>query len=112
MAFEQQQRKAARLLAGIEDGTLNSTELRALAEEADPALLCLMVRWLRKRYADHVNADTVIGRLVELGNHRAIAARLKEGQTDPVVEWFEDAYAYRDVSAQQLIELVVDKLES
>lgn len=91
---------------------MNNTELFALVEDADPALLYLIFRWLRKHYVDHVNADTVIGRLVELGNRGSIPAKMKEGQADPVVEWFEDAYSYRDLSAKDFIELVVEKLES
>ena len=112
MAYEQQKRAALRILEGIEEGAMGSADLAALVEDADPALLYLIFRWLRKRYADHVNADTVVGRLVELGNHAGIPAKMKEGQADPVVEWFEDAYSYRDLSSEAFIELIVDKLES
>ncbi len=112
MAYEQQQRAALRILEGIEEGSMSSADMVALVEKADPALLYLIFRWLRKRYADHVNADTVIGRLVELGNRGTIAAKMKEGQEDPVVEWFEDAYSYRELGAKEFIELIVEKLES
>jgi hypothetical protein len=112
MAYEQQQRAALHILEGIEDGTLRGAELHAKVEGADPALLYLIFRWLRKRYADHPNSDTVVGRLVELGNRAAVAEKMKEGQSDPVVEWFEDAYSYREVDAKQFIALIVEKLES
>jgi hypothetical protein len=112
MAYEQQQREALRILEGIENGTTSPRDLAELVDDADPALLYLIFRWLRKRYVDHANSDTVIGKLVELGNRGSIAAKMKEGQADPVVAWFEDAYSYRDLDAKAFIELIVEKLES
>lgn len=112
MAYEQQQREALRILEGIENGTTSARDLAELVDDADPALLYLIFRWLRKRYADHPNSDTVIGKLVELGNRPSIAAKMKEGQADSVVAWFEDAYSYRDLDAKAFIELIVEKLES
>ncbi len=112
MAFEQQQREALRILEGIEEGTLSATDSASLVEAADPALIYLIFTWLRKRYADHPNSDAVIGRVVEISNRGAVAAMMKEGKDDPVVEWFEDAYSYKKVEKAEFIELVVDKLES
>jgi hypothetical protein len=112
MAFEQQQRAALRILEGLEEGTMNATDSAALVEDADPALVYLIFTWLRKRYADHPNSDAVIGRLVAISNRPAVAKQMKEGQQDPVVEWFEDSYSYRDLGSKEFIELVVDKLES
>ncbi len=112
MAYEQEQRAALRILEGIENASVNTTTLNDLVDDADPALLYLIFRWLRKRYADHPNSDTVIGKLVELGNRGPVASKMKEGQADPVVTWFEDAYSYRDLDAAAFIALVVEKLES
>lgn len=112
MAFEQQQRAALRILEGLEEGTMNATDSAALVEDADPALVYLIFTWLRKRYADHPNSDAVIGRLVAISNRPSVAKQMKEGQEDPVVEWFEDSYSYRDLGSKEFIELVVDKLES
>jgi hypothetical protein len=42
----------------------------------------------------------------------AVAKKLKEGQADSVVEWFEDAYSYREFDAKAFVALIVDKLES
>jgi hypothetical protein len=35
----------------------------------------------------------------------------QNGKDDPLVEWFEDAYGYRDFRAAEFIDLVVEKLE-
>ncbi|HET7500493.1 MAG TPA: hypothetical protein VFK02_05800 [Kofleriaceae bacterium] len=90
---------------------MSAGELFALADDADPALLYLIVTWMRKRYADHDNADAVIGRLVALSGRGSIASKMKEGQADPVVRWFEDSYSYRKLEAPEFIELIVEKLE-
>jgi hypothetical protein len=111
MALEQEQRAALRILEGIEEGTMSTTESYALVEDADPALIYLIFTWLRKRYADHPNADAVIGRLVEVSARPKVAKLMKEGQTDVVVEWFEDAYSYRKLEKEQFIELIIEKLE-
>jgi hypothetical protein len=111
MAFEQEQRAALRILEGIEEGTMSASESLALVEDADPALVYLIVTWLRKRYADHPNADAVIGRLVAISDRPAVTKKMKEGEEDPVVEWFEDSYKYKDVAKNEFIELIVEKLE-
>jgi len=111
MALEQEQRAALHLIESIEGGTLSSTELFGLVEDADPALLYLIVTWLRKHYIDHVNADTIGARLVELSSRPAVAAKMKEGQQDAVVEWFEENYSYRKLDAQKFVELIIEKLE-
>ncbi len=111
MALEQEQRAALRILEGIEEGALSATDLFSLVEDADPALIYLIFTWLRKRYSDHVNADAVIGRLVELSSRGSIAAKMKEGQADAVVQWFEESYSYRKLEAAEFIELIIEKLE-
>jgi hypothetical protein len=111
MAFEQEQRAALRILEGIEEGTMSAEESYSLVEEADPALIYLIFTWIRKRYADHPNADAVVGRLVAISDRPKIAKKMREGLTDPVVEWFEDAYSYRDLGSKEFIEMIVEKLE-
>lgn len=88
--------------------TVDSLEL---VEAADPALVYLIFTWLRKRYADHANSDAVIGRLVAVSSRGSVAKKMKEGQADPVVQWFEDGYSYRELGAKEFIELIIDKLE-
>jgi hypothetical protein len=111
MALEQEQRAALRILEGIEEGTMNATDSLTLVEEADPALVYLIFTWLRKRYADHPNADAVIGRVVEISGRGSVAKMMKEGQADIVVQWFEESYSYRTLEKNEFIELIIEKLE-
>jgi hypothetical protein len=111
MAFEQEQRAALRILEGIEDGTMSATDTLALVEEADPALVYLIFTWLRKRYADHPNSDAVIGRVVAISSRGSTAKIMKQGQADPVVQWFEESHSYRTLDKEPFIELIIEKLE-
>ncbi len=111
MAFEQEQRAALRIVEGIENGTMSANESYGLVEDADPALVYLLFTWLRKRYADHANADAVIGRLVEVSNRPAVAKLMKEGQQDPVVEWFEEGYSYKNYDSKEFVAMIIEKLE-
>ena len=38
-------------------------------------------------------------------------AKMKEGQADVVVQWFEDSYSYRYLGSKAFIELIIEKLE-
>lgn len=111
MSLEHHQREALRILEGIEEGTMSTADSFALVEDADPALIYLLFTWLRKRYSDHANSDAVIGRLVEISSRGSVAKKMKEGQADPVVEWFEDSYSYRTLEAKEFVELIIEKLE-
>ncbi|HUH01646.1 MAG TPA: hypothetical protein VML75_06600, partial [Kofleriaceae bacterium] len=105
------QREALHLLQGIENGTLSSFEAGHLLDEADPALVYFIVTWLRSRYgADHPAAEGVIGRLVALTSG-SVKAKMREGKADPVVTWFEEEHSYRDLAANDFVELIVEKLE-
>lgn len=111
MAFAREQREALHLLEGIENGTLSTSEAGHLIDEADPALVYLIVTWLRSRYgADHPAAEGVIGRLVELTGG-SVKDKMREGKADPVVTWFEEEHSYRDLAANDFVELIVEKLE-
>ncbi|MDD9934793.1 MAG: hypothetical protein OXT09_14385 [Myxococcales bacterium] len=114
MAFDQEKRQAMHLLQGVENGTLRISEAARLVEEADPALVYLLLTWLRSHYGgDHPAAAGVLGRLVELNSaHGSVRARMREGKADPVVAWFEEEHGYRDFGAADFVDLVVDKLES
>ncbi len=111
MSFELEQRAALRILTGIEDSSMSVADSFALVEDADPALIYLIFTYLRKRYADHVNADVVIGRLGEISARGTVAAKMKEGQADPVSQWFEESHSYRELETNDFIELIVEKLE-
>ena len=80
--------------------------------DADPALVHLIFRWLRKRYRDHPAAEGVLGRLSALcSSHRDITRHAKGGEDDPVVGWFEGTHRYKDLESSEFIDLVVEKLE-
>ncbi len=113
MEFAQEQREALHLLEGIENGTLDAAAAGHLIDEADPALVYLIITWLRSRYgADHPAAEGVIGRLVELtSGYSSVNAKMREGKTDPIVAWFEEEHSYREFGASEFIALVVEKLE-
>ena len=91
---------------------MSAADSFALVDEADPALVYLIFTWLRKRYADHVNADAVIGRLLAISNrYTAVTKKMNEGKADAVVQWFEENYSYKDLGKAEFIELIIEKLE-
>ncbi len=91
---------------------MSADESYSELREADPTLVHFIFKWLRKRYRDHPAAEGVLGRLSAVCNeHRDITRHAKAGQDDPVVGWFESTYEYRDLDANEFIDLVVEKLE-
>ena len=113
MAFEHEQRQALRALEGIEQGSMTTAQSFQALDEADPTLVYFIFSWLRAHYPPHhPAAEGVLGRLAAVcSEHPVLPRKAKEGQADPVVGWFEDAYAYRDVDSREFIALVVEKLE-
>jgi hypothetical protein len=113
MAFNIEKAEARRLLGALEDGKLGATDTFQLVKKADPTLIYFVFAWLRARYpSSHPASDAVLGRMGELCSRYPKAARMaQDGKDDPLVEWFEDAYGYRDFRAAEFIELVVEKLE-
>ena len=112
MEFPQQTMAARRLLDGIEQGTMSRTESFELVEAADPALVYLIFTWIRHRYGSSDPAsDAVLGRLLEVSNLGPVAAKMKAGHLDPVVQWFEGEYEYRSFGAAEFVTLVIEKLE-
>jgi hypothetical protein len=113
MSFDRAVTAALRILEGIEEGTMSTADSCALVHDADPALIYLMFTWLRRRYADNPNADAVIARLLAvIERDPKVANKMKEGQQDSVVEWFEDEHSYQQFARRDFVELIVDKLES
>jgi hypothetical protein len=89
-------------------------ELGRLTSEADPALVYLMFAWLRGRYhSGHPASDGVLGRIVTVCTKSPKVARMvRSGESDPISEWFEETYEYRDLDREDFIDVVVEKLES
>lgn len=113
MAFEYEKRQAMRMLQGIENGSMKAWQSRDLLEDADPTLVYFVFTWLRAHYPpSHSAAEGVLGRLAEIcTRHPTIPRRVKAGAADPLVDWFEGAYSYRDFDRRAFIDLVVEKLE-
>jgi hypothetical protein len=113
MSFEHEKGEAMRLLRAIEDGSTPTDDIAERVEHTDPALVYLILGWLRAHYRPgHSASDGVLGRIVAtLGERRGIAAHVKRGESDPVVAWFEDAYDYGELDRDDFVSLVVDKLE-
>lgn len=114
MAFEHEKRTARRMLAAIEDGGTSTYDAWQLFAYADPTLIHFIFAWLRAHYpSSNSMSDGVLGRLGALCTAHPKAARLaKQGEADSLVAWFEEGHAYRDLSADAFIDLIVDKLES
>lgn len=113
MAFDEEKRVARRLLAAIEDGSTSTSDAYYQLKDADPTLVYFVFTWIRANYPpNHPAAAGVLGRLAELCQKYPDAPRIAaSGKDDPIVEWFEDAYEYREYRASEFVELIVEKLE-
>ncbi len=113
MEFEEEKAAAMAMLEGIVLGSLEPDELFQLLDAADPTLVHLLLRYAKKHYhRDHEHYDEVRGRLKDLTNsYRSLTRKAKEGETDPVVDWFEGTHRYSELEAAEFIDIIVDKLE-
>ena len=101
-----------KILEGIENGTMAARESWNLLREADPTLVYFLITWLRARYTHDPAADAVTGRIVTLFRaHPELKRVMKEGEDDPLVEWFEDGFSYGELGAADFVRIVVEKLE-
>ena len=116
MATIDERQEAARLLSGLENGTLSSTDAPIVAEDLDPVLVYVIVSFLRAIHpASDPAATPVLERVVRLtSGHPTVVRKYSDGEQDPVSKWFESEYEYRDFRGREseLIELIVDKLET
>ena len=108
--------QALRLLRGLEEGGLANAEARILAQDLDPVLVHVILRFLRAVYpASDPAASAVLQRVVALtSSDPAIVNKAREGERDPVSQWFAGDYSYSEFRGrgEELIDLIVDKLES
>ena len=108
--------QALRLLQGLENGGLDAFQARLLAEELDPVLVHVIVRYLREVYpASERAARPVLERVLDLTKaYPGLIARAKEGEDDPVTGWFIGERTFREFRGrgEVMIDLLVDKLES
>ena len=107
---------AVRLLRGLEDGRMTASEGALLAQDLDPVLVYVILRYLREVYpASNPAASAVLERVVALtSSWPGVVAKSKEGEQDPVSIWFTTEYSFSDFRGRgsELIDLIVDKLES
>jgi hypothetical protein len=107
---------AARFLDGLELGSASAAELRRLGERLDPVLVHVIVRFLREVYdASQPAASAVLERVAKLtAAYPGLVARSREGEADPVTQWFVSAHTFREFRGRgrSMIETIVDKLES
>ena len=113
VSFAPEIRVATHLLTAVENGSHSVTQMRMLYEDADPALVYLLFSWLRAHYPpSHSAYDGVIGRIAEVcGSSSVVARKVRAGEQDPIVSWFEETYDYRGLGRDEFIRLVVEKLE-
>src|SRR5947208_12829119 len=106
---------AVRLLRGLEDGRMTAPEGALLAQDLDPVLVYSILRYLREVYpASNPAASAVLDRVVELTSSAPkLVAMSKEGEQDPISEWFASEYSFGDFRgrASEMLDLIVDKLE-
>lgn len=107
---------AMRLLQGLEQGTMTAVEARILAGTLDPVLVHIILRYLREVYpASNPAATAVLDRVVALtSGSPELVAKIKEGEKDPVSLWFSTEHSWVEFRGRgsELLELIVDKLES
>lgn len=108
--------KAMRLLHGLEMGGLDVFQGRMLAEELDPVLVNLIVRYLREAYpASDPAASPVLERVVALTDaYPGLVARARQGEQDSVTTWFTSERSFKEFRGrgEVMLDLVIDKLES
>jgi len=111
-----ERRSAARLLSGLENGSLSVADATIVAEDLDPVLVYVIVSFLRAIHpASDPAATPVLERVVRLtSGHPTVIRRYQEGERDPISRWFEGDHEYREFIGREseLIELIVDKIET
>lgn len=116
MSTLDEKREALRLLDGLENGGMAADDASSIAQDLDPVLVHVIVKFLREAYpASDPVATSVLERVVNMNAAwSGLVAKCREGEQDPISEWFESEYSYRDFRGRggEMIELIVDKLDS
>jgi hypothetical protein len=103
-------------LRHIENGSAEEASINKTLETLDPLIVYFIFRYIRERYqAGHPSADGVLNRMLNLtGNYTGLVKRAKEGEKDPVREWFDDTHRMKEFfdKGDELMTLLVDKIES
>ena len=103
------------MLSGLENGNLTAADAFNVAENCDPVVVHLVLRYLREKYpATEPSSAGVTRRLVELtSTYDKVVAKAKKGEKDSVSRWFVETYNMREFfnSPEGLIDLLIEKLE-
>lgn len=115
MDINSQIREGLRFLTGVEEGNLSSSDAYNIISSLDPVLISLSIKYLRKKYPPtRQESAGIMGRLVELsGTYPKVVQWVKDGDEDPISEWFHDTYSLKDFFSdpEEFIDLIVNKLE-
>ena len=108
--------EALQLLQGLEGGDMSTAQAQILAVDLDPVLVYFIVRFLRETYpASDPAATPVLERVVQLTSaYPRIVEKSKEGELDPVSQWFAGDYTFGDFTGRgrELVGMIVDKLNT
>ena len=113
MEFEAEKLEALTILLGIVTGTMDTQECFELLDPADPTLVYFILKYIKKHWhRDHDDYDIVRARLKDLKNsYRSLTRKAKTGEEDPVVEWFEGTHRYDELSPEDFVDIIIEKLE-
>ena len=116
MDMNSQIREGVRLLVGIEEGTMPSSESYNIIDKIDCVMTSLVVRYLRKEIPSNQPSfrwsyGTIGG---SDGNLSKIVNLVKEGEQDPISEWFSETYSFREFyeKPEEFIQLIVENLRA
>jgi hypothetical protein len=115
MEFEYEKSLAVRLLTGLEKGDLPLSDVYRLAEKCPAVTVYFVVRFLREKYSANPAAGAgVLTRIAELGKtYVDVAKMMKEGESDSLREWFDDAFEMRQfyTKPDEFVHMIVEKVE-
>ncbi|MGB1013910.1 MAG: hypothetical protein ACPG4T_07245 [Nannocystaceae bacterium] len=113
MEFEAEKLQALSILKGIVEGTMTTQECFDLLDPADPTLVYFIFKYIKKHYhRDHDEFEVVRPRLKDIKNsHRSLTRKAKSGEDDPVVGWFEGSHRYSEMTPEDFVDVIIDKLE-
>ena len=108
--------RAERFLDGLLHGRLSTVELYQEALELDPVYVHFVFRLARELAGgSSVDGRGALQRLLELNDtYPEVIKKAKEGENDPITEWFMDSYQFREYLREpiELFKMLEEKLES
>jgi hypothetical protein len=113
--MEHVKRDGLRILTGLENGTLSSSDVYNVIEKQDPLLVYFIIRYLREKYPpQQPTSQGVTQRLLELtSTYDSIAKDMKKAEKDSLREWFDDTYEMREFFSkpEAYVDMIVEKIE-